>query len=228
MTDMQRAAIFDLDGTLADSAPDIAAALNAMLREAGLAPFPPPDVVAMVGAGARKLIMRAITTRTGTAPEPAVLDHLQAHFIAFYDANPCVETRLYPGVLAALDSLTAQGWQLGICTNKPEHLAIAVLRKLGVAERFASIAGGREGVPLKPDGAMLQRVLRELGVAPGLAVMIGDSAADLGAGRACGLPVVLFSHGYNDGPVAALGADAVLDDFCALPAGLEQLIGART
>jgi phosphoglycolate phosphatase len=218
-----KAAIFDLDGTIADSAPDIAAALNAALVEAGHLPFDLAAATAMVGAGARTLVARALAAR-GVAPDAETIDKVHARFVAHYHAHSCVETRLYPGARETLEALAASGWQLGICTNKPDALARLVLGALGLTPLFGSIVGGRDGVPLKPARDMVAIVLSELGVEPGRAVMIGDSKADLGAGHAAGLPVVLLSHGYSDGPVSAMGADAVADGFEGLAAVLVDMV----
>ena len=213
-----RAAIFDLDGTLADSAPDIAAALNRALVEAGYAAFDLAGATAMVGAGAKTLVARALAAR-GAAADAAQVDALHARFIAHYDAHPCVHTRLYPGGREALEALAAEGWRLGVCTNKPEALAVRVISALGISGLLGAVVGGREGVPLKPAADMVHLAMRELGVGSGRAVFVGDSAADLGAGRAAGLPVVLMAHGYSDTPVAALGAEATV-------AGFDGLVGA--
>jgi phosphoglycolate phosphatase len=207
-----RAAIFDLDGTLCDSVPDIAAALNAALIEGGLAPFDVAGVTSMVGAGAKKLVERALVARA-TSADRASVDAMQARFIVHYHAHPCVQTRLYPGTREVLEQLADAGWRLGICTNKPQGLADEVVAALGIAPLFACVCGGREGVALKPAREMVDLVLTGLGVAADRAVFVGDSAADVGAARAAGLPVIVLAHGYNDGPVAALGADAVLPRF---------------
>jgi phosphoglycolate phosphatase len=219
---MMAAAIFDLDGTLADSAPDIAAALNAALVDDGLAPFDLQAATGMVGAGARMLVQRALAAR-GVELTAQRLDAVHALFIKHYDANPCVHTKLYPGACETLQTLADAGWQLGICTNKPHVLAKAVVGALGIGAFFGSIVGGSDGVPLKPAPDMVLQVLSDLGCAPRRAVMIGDSKADLGAGQAAGLPVVLFTHGYNDAPVATLGADAVIERFADLPDVLASL-----
>ncbi len=222
---MMRAAIFDLDGTIADSAPDIAAALNAALADDGLAPFDLGDATSMVGAGARTLVQRALTAR-GVEFGTQRLDAVQARFIVHYDAHPCVHTQLYPGARETLQALADAGWQLGICTNKPQALADAVVRRLGIGALFQSVVGGQDGIPLKPAPDMVQRVMAELASVPDRAVMIGDSKADLGAGRAAGMAVILFTHGYNDAPVATLGADAVIDHFAELRGALDR-VGTR-
>lgn len=221
-----RSAIFDLDGTLADSAPDIAAAFNAALVEAGHAAFSVPVVTAMVGEGARKLVERALIAH-GVAAGAADVGRLHARFLAHYDAHPCVHTKLYPGARDALDALAADGWRLAVCTNKPEPLAVQVLDALGIAPLFGAIVGGRDGVPLKPAAAMVHLALAGLSGAGARAVFIGDSHADLAAARAARLPVILMAHGYSDRPVAAMGADGVVEGFAGLVAMLRSVAGTR-
>lgn len=210
-----RAAIFDLDGTLCDSAPDIARALNAALVEVSLAPFDLAGVTAMVGAGAKTLVHLALIVR-GAGGNAALAETVHARFIAHYHAHPCVETRLYPGTREALVQLVSDGWRLGLCTNKPQALADEVVKALGIADLFGSIVGGRDGVALKPARDMVDAVLAALGVGSTRAVFVGDSAADVGAARAAGLPVIVLAHGYNDGSFEALGAHAVLAGFNGL------------
>ena len=218
-----RAAIFDLDGTLADSVADIAAALNRVLVEEGVAALDVPVVTGMVGAGARKLIERALIERA-VAFDTARLDRLWLRFVERYDAYPCVHTRLYPGVRDVLEGLRAEGWLLGVCTNKPQSTADLVIDELGLRGLFGTVVGGREGVPLKPAGDMVVQALADLGSAVGHAVMVGDSRADVGAARAAGIAVVLMSYGYTGGePVSGMGADAVCDHFGELRAVMGAL-----
>lgn len=220
-----RTAIFDLDGTLVDSAPDIAAALNAALIAGGHAPVDVATATTMVGAGARRLIERALALRTGSPPPPTVVDALWPTFIAYYDAHPCVHTRLYPGARDALEQLAADGWQLAVCTNKPEEIARAVIAALGITHLFGSIVGGREGVPLKPAPDMVHLVMAELAASSTATVFIGDSRADLAGGRSAGLPVVLMEHGYSDVPVATLGANGLVAGFAGLIMEMERIVG---
>jgi phosphoglycolate phosphatase len=218
----QRLAIFDLDGTLVDSLPDIAAALNAALRDAGLEPFPVGDTARMVGHGARLLVERALVAR-GQPTDTSSVDALWAAFITHYDAHPCDLTRLYPGALAALDALAADGWAVALCTNKPEAIAQQVLDALGITDRFVSIIGGQDSLPLKPAPDMVLLNLCDANVMADRAVMIGDSPADLEAARAAGIPVILMAHGYSSVPVATLGADATLDHFDQLLPALKGM-----
>ncbi|MDZ4842441.1 MAG: HAD-IA family hydrolase [Hyphomicrobium aestuarii] len=218
-----RAVVFDLDGTLADSAPDIAAALNVALGLRGLSPLPISDVIAMVGHGARRLAERALAAQGVTGDDTATRA-LVAEFETAYAAAPCVGTKLYPGVLGDLAGLRTQGWYLTVCTNKPQALADRVIDGLGIRGHFDAIVGARDGVPLKPSGDMVRLALSEADATHARAVMVGDSKADLGAGRAAGLPVVLMSHGYSTLPLAELGADAVLPGFEGLLATLDRLL----
>lgn len=224
-TDTQptRLAIFDLDGTLVDSLPDIAAALNASLVAAGLEPFALSDTARMVGHGARLLVERALAAR-GQPIDTASVDAAWTRFISHYDAHPCDLTRLYPGALAALDTLSLDGWALALCTNKPEAIARQVLDALGITHRFVSIIGGQDGLPLKPAPDMLLLNLCDASVTADRAVMIGDSGADLEAARAAGIPIILMSHGYSSVPVATLGADATLDHFDQLLPALKGVL----
>lgn len=220
---MKRAAIFDLDGTLADSAPDITAALNHALVGEGLAPFDVASATLMVGAGAKRLIERALVER-GVVADGARVGAMMARFVVYYDANPCVETTLYPGARETLEGLSRGGWALGICTNKPEPTARLVLEALGIGGYFGAIVGGREGVALKPAGDMVALALAELGVEASHSVMVGDSQADVGACRAAAIRIILMTHGYTGGvAVDTLGADGVATDFALLRMMLAEI-----
>ncbi len=220
---LQRLASFDLDGTLVDSLPDMAAALNAALHETGLEPFPINATARMVGHGARLLVQRALIAR-GQPSDTSSVEALWAAFIRYYDAHPCDLTRLYPGALAALDALAADGWAVALCTNKPEPIARQVLDALGITDRFVSIIGGQDGLPLKPAPDMILLNMCDANVTAERAVMIGDSSADLEAARAAGIPVILMSHGYSSIPVTTLGADATRDHFGQLLPALKGIV----
>jgi phosphoglycolate phosphatase len=218
-----KAVVFDLDGTLVDSVPDIAAALNAALAAGGYRTLAVTDVAGMLGNGAEVLVARALTALAGSAPGEPDLHDVHAAFLAAYDAAPCVASRLYPGALAVLDHLAAGGVTLGICTNKPEGITTSVLRHLGISERFGSVVGGHAREPLKPAPAMVLRALRELGASPAEAVFVGDSPADAGAARTVGTRLVLLRHGYCREDLDGLGADAVLAGFSDLPDALARM-----
>lgn len=206
------AVLFDLDGTLAHSAPDIAAALNIALSEAGLPSLDLAAVVEMVGGGARLLVERALAASgdpAGAVPAEQVL----AGFLRAYEATPCLMTVLYPGAREAVAALGARGLRLGVATNKPERLTRAILDRLGISGHFSAIAASRPGLALKPAPDLLLAALADLQVEPAQAILVGDSKADVGAARAAGLRVALMQHGYSREPVEALRPDLVLDGF---------------
>lgn len=205
-------AIFDLDGTLVDSAPDLRAALNRLMLAEGLAPFPLPEVAAMIGDGARALLHKAFASRAAAFSEA-----LLPGFLTDLEANSAVLTRPYPGLVAALEALSAQGWQLAICTNKPIAATTALLAELNLARHFALVLGGDSLPVKKPDPAHVTGLLERLGVSPGEAVMIGDHQNDIRAARGAGVRSVFAAWGYGDGSGADLSA--------ASPAELPELLG---
>ena len=217
-----RAVVFDLDGTLVDTAPDLHAHLNALLAELGRGPASLEAVRLMVGDGSRVLIQRTLAA-TGGPPNDAELDELVRRFIARYTAKPLRLSAVYPGVRGALDALAARGVRLGVCTNKPQLPTDRLLELLGMAGRFGSAIGG-DALPVrKPDGGHLRAVLERLGVEPTAAVMVGDSTNDVLAARALGVPCVVVDFGYTTVPPHELGADAVIGHFDQLLPTLERL-----
>jgi phosphoglycolate phosphatase len=214
------AVVFDLDGTLADSLPDIAAALNVALAQAGLDTLGTAAVRRMVGGGARHLVQKAVT-HGGRDPAPIAAVH--DAFLAAYAASPCVQTTLYPGATEVLDGLARHGIRLGVCTNKPQAITDRVLAGLGLSGRFAAVVGGRDGIPLKPAPDMLRTALGVLAARSCASVMVGDSEADAGTARAVGTRLVLMRHGYSQQPLAGLGADAVVAGFPDLPQALMRM-----
>jgi phosphoglycolate phosphatase len=211
---VRRLAIFDLDGTLVDSAPDIAAVLNRAMARAGLAPFALPEVAAMIGDGARALLRKAFAARGAPLEEAAVLPP----FLADLEAKGAVLTRPYPGMEGALAALSAEGWALAVCTNKPQAATRALLEALGLAPRFCVVLGGDSLPVRKPDPGHLLGVLEAAGVPPGRAVMVGDHQNDIRAARGAGVASVFAAWGYGSGE----GADRV----AAAPAELPGLLGA--
>jgi len=207
-----RLAIFDLDGTLVDSAPDIAAVLNRALARAGLAPFALPEVSEMIGDGARALLLKAFSARGAALDDAAVLPP----FLADLEANGTALTRPYAGVEAALEALVAQGWSLAICTNKPFAATRALLAGLGLDARFPIVLGGDSLAVRKPDPGHVRGVLAASGVAAEQAVMIGDHQNDIRAARGAGVRSVFAAWGYGSGE----GADLV----AAAPAELPSLL----
>jgi phosphoglycolate phosphatase len=210
---------FDLDGTLADTALDLAAALNHSLAALGRAGVPPESVRNLIGHGARALLRRGLAV-SGEAPEELVERGFPV-FLDFYGAHICDSTNLYPQAGRALDELRTAGAALALCTNKPEALTLKLLDSLGWAGRFDGVVGGDTLRVRKPDPApLLEAVARAGG---GRAVFVGDSITDAETARAAGLPFVAVSFGFSDRPVAELGADAVIDSFGELAGALARL-----
>lgn len=214
--------VYDLDGTLADTAGDLMGALNAVLAAEGLAPLPVANARNLLGAGARALILRGFAA-SGRELAPEKLDVLFEDFLAHYNAHIADHSRLYPGVAEALDRFAAEGRIQAICTNKFEGLARTLVEKLGVADRFAFICGQDTFGIGKPDPKPLLETIAAAGGARERAILVGNSETDVRTARAAGLPVVAVDYGYTDVPAAELGADRVISHFDDLAAALESL-----
>ncbi len=214
-----RFVVFDLDGTLIDSAPDLRAAANAVLGEAGRPPLDLATIRSFVGDGVRRLIERAFAA-TGPALEPAALDRATARYTALYEAAATVLTRPYDGVADTLRRLRGAGMTLGVCTNKPAAAAAIVLRELGLAAFFDGVSGGDSVAHRKPDPEHVLDALRRIGGTVPEAAMVGDNEHDIGAGKAAGLFTIAVTYGYARVPHAELGADRLIDRFDALAAVL--------
>jgi phosphoglycolate phosphatase len=220
---MRGLVVFDLDGTLAETAPDIMATLNRILVKEGLAALPLERARELVGAGARALIDRGFKV-SGAPLAAEKLDRLFADFLVDYMENIHVHSHLYPGAVDALDALEAEGYAFAICTNKPEAHALKLVASLGIAERFRCVAG-RETFPFhKPDPRHLTETIRQAGGDAARAIMIGDSKTDVDTARAAGIPVIGFTFGYTDVPMADLRPDIVLEHFDGLAAGVRRLL----
>lgn len=222
------ALLFDLDGTLADTAPAIAVAVSSVLQIDGRAPLDVAAVTAMIGDGAPMLLRRAYAATGGPLPdllEPARL----AAFVEALEMAEAARARLYPGVAETLAALHAAGLAMAIVTNKPERPARALVDRLGLAPMIRTLVGGDSGPTRKPDAGPVRAALAALGPdAKAGAVFVGDNAVDVGAARAAGLPVICVTYGYPRMDPAALGADRVIDRFDALPAVLRSPGGAIT
>jgi phosphoglycolate phosphatase len=187
----KKAVIFDLDGTLIDSDPDILAALNRVLAAHGLATLTRAEIKPMIGDGAAVLVVRAFAARGGEGGEAEL-----AEFLEDYNANAVVETAPYPGIVEALEALQAAGHRLAVCTNKPAGAARSILRTLGLERYFAAVTGGDSTPYRKPDPRHLAATLADLGIT-GNAVMVGDHANDINAAAGLGLPSIFVSWGYG-------------------------------
>jgi phosphoglycolate phosphatase len=217
--DFPETVVFDLDGTLIDTAPDLTAALNAVMAREGRPLVPLADVRHMVGRGARVLIERAMAATGAPAGDDEIAD-MMAHFIAHYRANISAASRPFEGAEAFARRLSGRGHRLGICTNKPEALALQLMGELGLRDLFPVILGADSRAYKKPDPRHLLDTIAELGGDRGSAVLIGDSETDVSTARAAGVPVVVVSFGYTEIAPHALGADAVVDHFDALEEAL--------
>jgi len=211
--------VFDLDGTLADTAPDLAASLNHALEALGRETVPPEAVRGLIGHGARALLRKGLAA-TGEATEELVAEGFPI-LIDHYAANICDGTRPYPGVETVLDALAARGVGLAVCTNKPERLTHLLFEALGWAGRFDATVGGDTLWTRKPDPAMLQEAIARAG--GGRAAFVGDSIVDADTARAAHVPFVAVSFGFSDRPSEALGADAVIDSYADLLPALARL-----
>ena len=215
------ALVFDLDGTLVDSAPDLCHAINTILRENGCAPLPLEQVIPMVGDGVATLLRRALTA-AGVAFTEESIKPLVAHFQDVYFQALCVDTKPYPGVVDTLKTLQAAGWKMAVCTNKPQRHSVRLLEDIGLAPFFSAVFGGDAAPVRKPDPGHVLATLQALGCSPERAVMIGDSNNDIYAGRDAGARTIAFSYGYG-ASLDSASADAVLDHFADLPKTLESL-----
>ncbi len=209
---LPRAIVFDLDGTLVESAPDLADSVNSLLISHGLAPQALSAVKQMVGAGAKVLLQRGFAAG-GQPLSDEEAEALMPAFIEDYSARATNKTRLMPGTEALLAALEADRIALGVCTNKPEGISRAILEDLGVARYFGSIVGGDTTPGKKPDPRPLQATLAALGASPAEALMVGDSPADAEVARAVGTGLALVTFGYTPVPVEELGADILIDHF---------------
>jgi phosphoglycolate phosphatase len=210
---------FDLDGTLADTAPDLAASLNHVLGEFGRPLVDPESVRGLVGHGARALIRKGLAA--GGEASEALVEQAYPLYLDHYAANICVGTRRYPAVEEAMDGLAARNVRLAICTNKPERLTHLLVDALGWTGRFAAIVGADTLPVRKPDPLPLREAVARAG--GGHAAFVGDSITDAETARAAGLPFVAVGFGFSDRPVEALGADAVIHSYADLIPALERL-----
>lgn len=213
------AIVFDLDGTLVDSAPDLCGVVNDMLQQHGRVVLDMDDIRKMVGDGAAKLIERGFGATGGL---PAPLPDLTREFIRLYEARIARETRPFPGVVDTLERLKAAGLRMGVCTNKTTHLSRRLLDELDLSRFFTAVVGG-DGPARKPDRRHLEATMRELDTGTRNALMVGDSMNDVAVARNAGVEVVAVSFGYTTIPPRELGADRVIDRFDELGA----IVGLR-
>jgi len=216
--------VFDLDGTLIDTAPDLIATLNFVLANEGLPAVAYDDARKLIGGGARRMIARALEAE-GAQSETADLDRLFATFIDHYAVHIADRSRPFPDLEAALDRLAGEGYRLAVCTNKLEWLSVRLLDALGLTRHFTAICGQDTFGIQKPDPDVLWRTIARAGGAPDRAIMVGDSGTDIRTARAASVPVIAVDFGYSEVPIAALQPDRLISSFAQLPAIVSDLAG---
>jgi phosphoglycolate phosphatase len=218
--------VFDLDGTLIDTAPDLAHAANHVLASEGLPPVPVETIRSWIGHGARKMLKRGLKFH-GVERTSAEINTLLERFIDYYTANIAVESRPFPQLTETLDRAAAAGARLAVCTNKREKLSRLLLSALGLADRFGAIAGADTFSVRKPDPDHLTGTIALAGGEPQRSIFVGDSEIDILTARAAGVPIVGVSFGYSELPIHQFNPDIVIDHYAEFDAALERLLGGR-
>ena len=218
--------VFDLDGTLVDTAPDLIAALNVILREQGIPEVPLATARNLIGGGARKLIERGLEAegRTCTVAE---IDHMTKDFIAYYAEHIADFSRPFEGLETALDELAAKGVAFAVCTNKLEWLSRLLLDRLNLSNRFAAICGADTFGVVKPDPTFLRQTVARAGGHIGSTVMVGDAGTDVGVARRANVPVVGVTFGYTETPIEELKPDRVISRMFDLPRTVSEVLAER-
>ncbi len=222
MSRLPGAVVWDLDGTLIDSAPDLRRALNVVLAESGCETLEVESVRTMIGNGVAKLVERGFRAagRELSGPE---LEQRVEQFMVYYSADPTLHTELYPGVAETLQTLAAAGVKQGLCTNKPEAVTRLILQQLDIDQYFLAVVGGDTTSARKPDPAPLRHCIEAMGATVGDTIMIGDSAVDAGTARALRVPIGLVAHGYRSTDAASIDADFVFEEIALVP----EVLAAR-
>jgi phosphoglycolate phosphatase len=221
-----RIIVFDLDGTLVDTAPDLISALNWVLDREGLPPVPLQSARSMIGAGARRLIERGLELE-GRAASFEDVTRLTGDFIDYYANHIADASRPFDGLESALDDLAALGYRFAVCTNKLEWLSKRLLDQLGLSARFAAICGADTFGVSKPDPAILQQTIARAGGQLSQAIMVGDAGPDIGVARRAGIPVIGVEFGYTEVPIADLKPDRLVSHMRELPAAVQSLMLQR-
>lgn len=211
--------VFDLDGTLIDTAPDLVDTLNVVFAREGLAPLPYETARNFIGGGAKAMIERAMATIELTLSSDR-LEKLFADFVVHYSEHLADRSRPFPGVVEALNDLAARGWRFAICTNKLERLSLRLLDELELTDRFLAVCGQDTFGIQKPDPEILRRTIAAAGGVIRRSVMIGDSVTDIRTARAAGVPVIAVDFGYSEHPIADFNPDRIIGKFADLPAAI--------
>ena len=218
--------VFDLDGTLVDTAPDLIETLNVVFAREGLSAVDYAAARNMIGGGARKMIESGLKFE-GRPLDAGTVDRMFNDFIAYYAAHVADRSHPFPGLEKALDRLAARGCRFAVCTNKLEGLSRLLLEALGLTGRFEAICGQDTFGIQKPDPEILRRTIAAAGGDIRHAVMVGDSGTDIATARAAGIPVVAVDFGYSETPITELGADRLISHFDDLAAAVLELAAAR-
>jgi phosphoglycolate phosphatase len=216
--------VFDLDGTLVDTAPDLVASLNTILTREGMAPLPLASGRNMIGGGARKMLERGLEAE-GRTVTMAEMDRLTADFVAYYADHIADHSRPFDGLEAALDQLSGSGCTLAVCTNKLEWLSKRLLDRLDLSARFAAVCGSDTFGISKPDPAILRQTVIRAGGQITSTIMVGDAGPDVGVARRAGVPVIGVTFGYTEVPIGDLNPDVVISHMRELPAAVSGLLG---
>ncbi|CAN5254804.1 HAD family hydrolase [soil metagenome] len=219
--------VFDLDGTLVDTAPDLVSALNFVLQREGLPLVPMVSARTMIGAGARKLIERGLELDDRTMSVRDI-DRLTEDFIAYYKAHIADASQPFDGLFAALDDLEDRGFRFAVCTNKLEGLSKLLLDKLDMTKRFAAICGADTFGVSKPDPAILRQTVAQAGGDISTSIMVGDSGPDVGVAQRAGSPVIGVTFGYTEIPIADMHPDMIIGHMRELPGAVGNLTARRT
>ncbi|MGE0064107.1 MAG: phosphoglycolate phosphatase [Xanthobacteraceae bacterium] len=214
--------VFDLDGTLIDTAPDLVATLNVILAREGLPEVPYETARTFIGGGARLMLERGLIAGSRD-PAPQLLNRLFEEFLAYYAEHIADRSRPFPGLERALDDLAMRGCRLAVCTNKLEGLSVTLLDALRLTSRFATICGQDTFGIQKPDPLVLHKTVAAAGGTMASAVMIGDSATDIRAAQAAGIPVIAVDFGYTDRHVSEFSPNRVIGHFDELVAAIEAV-----
>jgi phosphoglycolate phosphatase len=217
--------VFDLDGTLFDTAPDLVETLNVVFAREGWPPLPYDTARNLIGGGVQAMIARRIEAE-GRVLSPAKLEQIFTDFVSHYSEHVADRSQPFPGLTDALDTLDARGHRFAICTNKLERLSVRLLDRFKLAGRFAAICGQDTFGIQKPDPEIFRRTVAAAGGAMKHAIMVGDSNTDICTARAAGVPVIAVDFGYSERPISEFGPDQIISHFAQLPASIAAISSA--
>jgi phosphoglycolate phosphatase len=218
--------VFDLDGTLIDTAPDLIDTLNVVFAREGLPPVAHETARSLIGGGARAMIVRGIEAE-GRVLEPAKIQQMFDDFIAYYSAHVADRSKPFPGLTDALDALAALGYRFAVCTNKLERLSVLLLEKLALANRFEAICGQDTFGIQKPNPEILRRTIAAARGNPQRAILIGDSDTDIRTARSASVPIIAVDFGYSERPISEFEPDRIISHFAQLPAAIAAIFSAQ-